>query len=370
MMESGEFLAKNYQLETENYGMNPCVRHTCTMPRRSSAPIFCFIRYKWFFTVCSERQKRLAISLFVSPSATSGISCCSRRVNPSRWRTLAEGKDVASRSKYRNNVAHSLPGQIASPPCSARTPSTTSSAEASLGRYPRTPARTHCRNSACSPVIPIRRIRTLGEVVRTFRTAVRSSLMIPRDDRRRTSVSSSSKSSARNGSSMSVPTTSISPLLTSIRESASLSRRFSAATKTRGLVPAAVLPFTRAALSSTAMLVRRSPFELIFFGACSASCKIWRVPAFIVGHPPRVFALMSMPNVMISDLLEPHAYASPLQFCSRASIPFQFSRAAVNPQQMNRLRSHPLLPLFPPRSRIGTKPASQLQFGTPFSLPL
>jgi len=131
--------------------MNPSVRHTCTMPRRPSAPIFSFIRYKWFFTVCSERQKRLAISLFVSPSAISGISCCSRRVNPNCWCTLAEGKDVASRSKYRNSVPHSVPGQIASPPCSARTPSTTSSAEASRGRYPRTPARRHCRNSACSP---------------------------------------------------------------------------------------------------------------------------------------------------------------------------------------------------------------------------
>src|SRR5260370_46028 len=109
--------------------MNPCVRHTCTMPRRSSAPILCFIRYKWFFTVCSERENQLAISLFVSPSAIKGINCCSRRVNPSRWWTLAEGKEVASRSKYRNSVAQSRPGQIASPPCSARTPSTTSSAE-------------------------------------------------------------------------------------------------------------------------------------------------------------------------------------------------------------------------------------------------
>src|ERR1700731_883582 len=33
---------------------------------------------------------------------------------------------------------------------------------------------------------------------------------------------------------------------------------------------------------------------------------------------------------------------------------------------MNRLSSHPLPLLSPPKSRIGTKPASQLQFGTPF----
>src|SRR6267154_5747378 len=74
----------------------------------------------WFFIVCSERQKRLAISLFVRPSAINGINCCSRRVNPSCWRTLAEGKEVASRSMYRNSVARSVPGQIASPPCRAR----------------------------------------------------------------------------------------------------------------------------------------------------------------------------------------------------------------------------------------------------------
>jgi len=54
---------------------------------------------------------------------------------------------------------------------------------------------------------------------------------------------------------------------------------------------------------------------------------------------------MSMPNVMISDLLEPHAYATPLQFCSRASIRPQFSSAAVNPQQENHLRSQPEPPL-------------------------
>src|SRR5713226_7275708 len=135
-IENRELKTENCKLQTENYGMNPCVRHTCTMPRRSSAPILCFIRYKWFFTVCSDRENQLAISLFVSPSAIKGINCCSRRVNPSRWCTLAEGKEVASRSKYRNSVAHSVPGQTASPPCSARTPSTTSSAEASLGRYP------------------------------------------------------------------------------------------------------------------------------------------------------------------------------------------------------------------------------------------
>jgi predicted ester cyclase len=33
-----------YELQTENYGMNPCERHTCTIPNRSSAPTLCFIR--------------------------------------------------------------------------------------------------------------------------------------------------------------------------------------------------------------------------------------------------------------------------------------------------------------------------------------
>src|SRR5260370_29583652 len=132
--------------------MNPCVGQTWTMPRQPSDPIFCFIRYKWFFTVCSERQKRLAISLFVSPSEISGINCCSRRVNPSRWCTVAEGKDVASRSKYRNSVAHSVPGQIASPPCSARTPSTTSSPEPSLGRTPHIPPPPHPKTPPSSPL--------------------------------------------------------------------------------------------------------------------------------------------------------------------------------------------------------------------------
>jgi len=77
---------------------------------------------------------------------------------------------------------------------------------------------------------------------------------------------------------------------------------------------------------------------------------------------------MPAPIVVIAVLLEPHAYASPLQFCSRASIRPQFSGAAVSPHQMNRLSSHPLPPLSPPKTRIGTKSASQLQFGTPFSL--
>jgi hypothetical protein len=71
---------------------------------------------------------------------------------------------------------------------------------------------------------------------------------------------------------MSVPTTSISPLLTSIRESASLSRRFSAATKTRGLAPAAVLSFARAALSSAAMLVRLSHGLLCYMQNLARTC--------------------------------------------------------------------------------------------------
>jgi len=34
---------------------------------------------------------------------------------------------------------------------------------------------------------------------------------------------------------------------------------------------------------------------------------------------------MPAPIVVIADLLEPHAYTSPLQFCNRASIRPQFS---------------------------------------------
>src|SRR6267143_1212814 len=165
----------------------------------------------------------------------------------------------------------------------------------SLSRQVPVNSRTHCKNSPSSPVTPIRRIRTLGAVVRTLRTAVRSSFLLPRDDRSRMSVSSPSRSSVRKGSAVSVPTTSISSLLTSIRESASLSRRFSAATKTRGFCLAVVPSFARAALSPATIFVRRSPFELIFFLGCSAACKIWRVPAFIVGHPPCVSALMLVP---------------------------------------------------------------------------
>jgi hypothetical protein len=30
----------------QSYNRNPCVRNRCTMLRRSSAPILCFIRYK------------------------------------------------------------------------------------------------------------------------------------------------------------------------------------------------------------------------------------------------------------------------------------------------------------------------------------
>jgi len=64
----------------------------------------------------------------------------------------------------------------------------------------------------------------LGAVVRTLRTAVRSSFLFPREESRRMSVSSLSRSSVRNGSAISIPTTLISPFLTSIRESASLTK--------------------------------------------------------------------------------------------------------------------------------------------------
>jgi len=116
------------------------------------------------------------------------------------------------------------------------------------------------------------------------------------------------------------------------------------------------------------MPVRRLPFELIFFGACSVTCKIWRVPAFIVGHPSWVFALMSMPNVMISDfvgtprvrltfaILQPRLDPPLiLKCCCKPSTrePFKVSTRTSSP------------PLW---SRIGTKLACRLQFGTPFSL--
>ncbi len=80
--------------------------------------------------------------------------------------------------------------------------------------------RAHDLDAVSVEVAPVG-LRTLGAVVRTFRTAVRSSFLIPRDDMRRTSVSSSSKSSARNGSFISI--------------------------QTRGFAPAAVLSFTRGA---------------------------------------------------------------------------------------------------------------------------
>src|SRR6266566_6800644 len=72
--------------------------------------------------------------------------------HPILRRTVAEGKEVACLSKYRNKIAQSAPGQTASPACSARTPSNTSFAEASRGKFPLTPARRHCRNSDSSPV--------------------------------------------------------------------------------------------------------------------------------------------------------------------------------------------------------------------------
>src|SRR2546429_5069547 len=47
-------------------------------------------------------------------------------------------------------------------------------------------------------------------------------------------------------------------------------------------LPISALPFTRAAISLAALLVRRSSFETFLSGAGSASCRICCVPAFIV----------------------------------------------------------------------------------------
>jgi len=184
-----------------------------------------------------------------------------------------------------------VPGHTASPACTARTPSTTSSAEALFGRYPLTPARTHCRNSVSSPVTPISKICTFGAEARTFRIAVRSSFMLPREVSSRMSASFFSKSSVRKGPALYTPATSIFPPFTNIRESASRSRRFSAATNTRGLPPAHTSSFGCATFSSLPALARRSPFERALFRPCSGTTKLCLALAFMAGHPPCILAI-------------------------------------------------------------------------------
>ena len=56
--------------------------HRSTISRRSLAPTFRRMRWIWFLTVCSERLKRLPISLLESPRRIKPTSCCSLRVNP------------------------------------------------------------------------------------------------------------------------------------------------------------------------------------------------------------------------------------------------------------------------------------------------
>jgi len=49
----------------------PWERHHSTASSRSDAPALRSIRRRWFFTVCSERYNRDAISLLVRPSLTN-----------------------------------------------------------------------------------------------------------------------------------------------------------------------------------------------------------------------------------------------------------------------------------------------------------
>ena len=160
----------------------------------------------------------------------------------------------------------------------------------------------------------------MGAVVRTLRTAFKSSFLFPRDDSRRMSVSSLSRSSVWNCPATSVPTASISLLLTSIMESASRIRRFSAATKTRAFCPTVARP-----LDGPQLLVRAySSFDYRSNGfSFGPAPPVARSDAFLrsswdVLHKSPLSC--HMPTVMMSDLLEPRALPCVVQFYSRDRI--------------------------------------------------
>src|SRR5882762_718804 len=76
---------------------------------------------------------------------------------------------------------------------------------------------------------------------------------------------------------------------------------------------------------------------------------------------------MLIPNIRISDLLEPHASASLLQFCSRTfirPIPNFSSKPPTKEQFKLAAVNNPPSPL----SRFCSRPDFQPQFGTTFSL--
>jgi len=66
--------------------------------------------------------------------------------------------------------------------------------------------------------------------------------------------------------------------------------------------------------------------------------------------------------VMISGLLEPHAFASMMQFCSRAFLCTHTSLHANSAQKHHLSASR--ASLLSPQSRIGTNPHALPQFGT------
>src|SRR6202035_5942343 len=101
----------------------------------------------WFFTVCSDRFKCDAISLFVSPCAIKGTSCCCLRVKPSSNLICELGTEVHCRATVRNSGMESWEGQMACPCATERTAEITSADEASFSRYPTAPARTHFRET-------------------------------------------------------------------------------------------------------------------------------------------------------------------------------------------------------------------------------
>ena len=181
------------------------------------------------------------------------------------------------------------------------------------------------------------------------------------------SASSLRRSSARKGPTKSDPATSTSLLLTSIREIDSRSRRLSAVTKTRGCRSTTPPPLTRAAVSLVSVFVRRSPFEWFLFAAGSATCKVCCVPTLIVEHPPGACALRPIPNVVINDVLETHAFTSLMQFCRRAFFP-PVPFLCLKPLAKAPFKSLGVIHSSPSWSRIGTKCHSPPQFGTTFVL--
>lgn len=116
------------------------------------------ILYMWFFTVCSERYKEWAISLFVRPCTIKGTSCCWRRVSPNLAFIRALGtNDFPCCDTALNKVMQNCGGHTAWFFVTLRTAATTSAAEASFSRYPAAPARIALRNRSGSSSISISR---------------------------------------------------------------------------------------------------------------------------------------------------------------------------------------------------------------------